>query len=182
MTIYMPQNPWAKMMPQLIGQMAMAKFQQSLRPEAEAEDYTLGPGQTRFRGKEKLGSLPPTEKEKKDKGTWSQLTPFKIGGATVYPQQHSVTKKVEYNRFPPKATKGGAGAKGQTLVGKQQAELRQINAILKKAGIKQIDIVTFAGLSAEEQRKYMETQTKPLIGRVPKEYRPKLLQHYKLTF
>jgi len=87
MTIYMPQNPWAKMMPQLIGQMAMAKFQQSLRPEAEAEDYTLGPGQTRFRGKEKLGSLPPTEKEKKDKGTWSQLTPFKIGGATVYPQQ-----------------------------------------------------------------------------------------------
>lgn len=41
-------------MPQLVGQMAMAKFQQSLQPKEEKPDFTLGQGEQRFDATGKL--------------------------------------------------------------------------------------------------------------------------------
>lgn len=57
------------MLPQLVGQMAMAKYKQSLQPDEQEKDYTLGPEQIRFRGKTEIAR----GKEKTDKPTFTNL-------------------------------------------------------------------------------------------------------------
>ena len=80
---------------------------------------------------------------------------------------------------PSKPTAESRPNEQQNLVREQKATLTQINTILQAAGIKEINLITFAGLSPEQQKEYMETQTKPLIERVPEEFRDKLKQYYE---
>ena len=189
MTIYMPQRNlfnsqvWGQMMPKILGSMAMAKYEKGL------QEPPVVPGEE-FYWQKKDGKLVKTE------------TPVpRRGGASANIQRKTRTfvgkdGKVYAQEFNFDPTTGGSAPYGkpfqsktvspetkskqnQVKVAKQQAGLRQINSILKRAGIKEIDIVTFAGLSAEEQKKYMELQTKPLIDRVPRQYRNQLRQYYK---
>lgn len=170
-------------MPQLVGQMAMAKFQQSLQPKEEKPGFTLGQGQIRF-GPKGTEIARGTKKDETAE-EWKQLPPITIGGAKIYPQKNTKSGKIIYNRFPPKpeGVKGAVTARlskqQQMLVNKQQAGLRQINSVLKQGGIKDLDVLELMALEGPAQMEYLQQQTKPLIERLAEPHKSKLKRLYK---
>ncbi len=170
-------DPWEQMLPNLVQMYAQGLMQQHFQKREPQPGFTLSPGQVRFgaRGVEKARVEPsPVDK-------WEKLTPIKIGGATIYRQRNIKTGKVEYNRFAPETAKGVEvqSKRQQILVRQQTAGLKQINSLLKKAGIKDLDVLELMALEGPAQMEYLQQQTKPLIERLAEPHKSQLRRYYK---
>ncbi len=157
-TIYLPRDPWQQMMPQIVGQMAMAKFRQGLQPE-EAPDM--------IKGAEKYWRWDP---KKKDYVKTGISTPQPSGGEVPYKRTYVVkgpdgkeiiktynlrtddppvgATPVQYHpRFGKRRVSGAGGPKPQTLpqINKRIEDLQKNKLrIQSTGGISDLTLALFA--------------------------------------
>jgi len=157
MTIYAPQRQpgiWEQMLPQIIGQMAMAKFQQSLEVPEEKPGFTLGPGEVRFGpgGVEHARVAPSTAREVPYKRTYvvpgpgdkTSIQTFNL--RTEDPPIGAIP--VQYHpSFGKKRVSGAVGPKPQTLpqINKRIEDLQKNKLrIQSTGGISDLTLALFA--------------------------------------